>query len=112
MTHFLGMRPYITIQIADALMKHNEYFAFFAKELMQKGKSKNCACIATGARFMRVAFCMINDQKPFEPSNGLGISKDPLTKIKTFLQNRQSSEMIEQYLSCAKQYFTNRETSI
>ncbi len=96
---------YITIEIADALMRHNQYFTYFAKNLMNKGKSKDCACVATGARFMRVAFWMIKDQKPFQPSNGLGVSKDPLAKITTFLQNHQVPELVEEYTQHAQKYF-------
>ena len=96
---------YISIDIGDALMKHNDYFAFFANQLMERGKSKDCACIAATARFMRVAFWMIKDRKPFQPPNGQGISKDPLAKIETFLIQRQASDRIEEYVSSAKKYF-------
>lgn len=42
---------------------------------------------------------------PFQPPNGLGISKDPLDKIKLFLRERQASEKIEEYVNLAKKYF-------
>jgi len=96
---------YISIDIGDALMRHNDYFAFFADKLMERGKSKDCACIATTSRFMRVAFWMIKEQKPFQPPNGLGINKDPLGKIELFLSQRHASEKIEEYVNLAKRYF-------
>lgn len=96
---------YITVDIADAIMRHNDYFAHFANQLMERGKSKDCACIATAARFMRVAFSIIKEQRLFQPSNGLGISKDPLNKIKLFLMERHASDRIEEYVRLAKKYF-------
>ena len=96
---------YISIDIGDALMKHNDYFAPFADRLMERGKSKDCACVATTTRFMRVAFRMIKDRKPFQPPNGQGISKDPLAKIETFLVQRQASDRVEEYVNFAKKYF-------
>ena len=96
---------YISIDIGDALMKHNDYFAYFTNRLMERGKSKDCACVATTTRFMRVAFWMINDQKPFQPPNGLGVSKDPLAKIELFLTQRHASDRIEEYVSFARRYF-------
>ena len=100
---------YIVINTANDLMKHNEYFALFSKELMRRGKSKGCACVAVGNRFIRIAFWMIKDQKPFLPPNGFGISRDPFFKIKAFLQDRQVSEMIEEYSSYAKKYLGKKE---
>ena len=96
---------YITIQIANSLMMHNQYFASAAKELMTKGKSKDCACVATGTRFIRIAYEMITNQKSFQPANGLGINSDPLNKITTFLENHQASDLTEEYISCANKYF-------
>jgi len=101
---------YIVINTANDLMKHNEYFALFAKELMRRGKSKGCACVAVGNRFIRVAFWMIKDQKSFAPPNGLGISGDPFFKIKAFLQDHQAPELIDEYLSYAKKYLEKRNT--
>ena len=89
---------------ADDLMKRNEYFAHFAKELMRRGKSKGCACVATGNRFIRVAFSMIKDQKTFNPSNGLGISKDPLFKIKDFLRTHKAYDRTDEYVEYAQKY--------
>ena len=63
------------------LLKHNKHFASLAQDLISKGKSQDCACIATGARFIRIAFWMLKNQLPFHPSTGLGISNDPLNKI-------------------------------
>lgn len=96
---------YISIDIGDALMRHNEYFALFAHRLMQRGKSTGCACIASTIRFMRVAFWMLKDQKPFQPANGLGVSRDPLAKIALFLTKRHASERIEEYVQLARRYF-------
>ena len=96
---------YISIDIGDALMKRNAYFAPFANRLMERGKSKDCACVATTTRFMRVAFHMIKNNKPFQPSNGLGINKNPLVKIQNFLIERHASDKIEEYLKLAKIYF-------
>lgn len=96
---------YISIDIGDALMRHNDYFASFANQLMERGKSKDCACIAATTRFMRVAFQMIKDKKPFQPPKGEGVSHDPLAKIETFLIQRQASDRIEEYVNSAKQYF-------
>jgi len=96
---------YISINIGDALMRHNDYFAYFANRLMERGKSKGCACVATATRFMRVAFWMIKDQKPFQPPNGLGVSKDPLAKIELFLSQRHASDRIEEYVNLARRYF-------
>lgn len=96
---------YISVDIGDALMKHNDYFASFANRLMERGKSKDCACVATATRFMRVAFWMIKDRKPFQPPNGQGISQDPLAKMETFLIQRQASDRIEEYVNSAKKYF-------
>lgn len=101
---------YITIDTADALMKHNLYFASIAKELMAKGKSKGCACVATATRFIRIAFHMINNQQLFKPPNGLGVSENPSDKIKAFLQARQASHFIEQYLTYSKKYLKKRGT--
>lgn len=96
---------YISVEIGNALMQRNDYFAFFANQLMERGKSKDCACIAAATRFMRVAFWMIKDRKSFQPPNGRGISKDPLAKIETFLIQRQASDRIEEYVNSAKEYF-------
>ena len=96
---------YISVEIGNALMQHNDYFAFFANQLMERGKSKDCACIAAATRFMRVAFSMIKDRKSFQPPNGRGISKDPLAKIETFLTQRQASDRIQEYVNYAKKYF-------
>lgn len=95
---------YITIEIADCLMRHNDYFAAFAERLMERGKSKDCACVATASRFIRVAFSMLQDQQSFHPPNGLGISKDPLRKIELFLRQRQASDRIEAYVNLANTY--------
>lgn len=100
---------YITIDIADDLMKYNDYFSLFAKELMHRGKSKGCACVAVGNKFIRVAFWMIKEQKTFQPPNGLGISKDPLFKIKAFLQDHHASGLIEECQSYAKKNFEKKE---
>jgi len=72
---------------------------------MERGKSKDCACVATATRFMRVAFWMIKERKPFQPPNGQGISKDPLAKIELFLSQRHASDQIEEYVNSAKRYF-------
>lgn len=96
---------YININIGDALMRHNAYFASFAHRLMERGKSQGCACIATATRFIRVAFWMIKDQRPFNLPNGLGVSNDPLAKIELFLRERHASDKIEGYLNLAKRYF-------
>lgn len=100
---------YITIDISNALMRHNDYFTFFANQLMERGKSQACACIATACRFIRVAFWIIKDQKPFQPPNGLGVSKDPLNKIRLFLEERHASERIEEYIKYAKRYFNQSQ---
>jgi len=96
---------YISTDIGNALMRHNDYFAPFANRLMERGKSEDCACIATVTRFMRVAYWMIKDQKSFQPPNGQGISKDPLAKIETFLIQHQASDQIKEYVNSAKKYF-------
>ncbi len=96
---------YIAVDIGDALMKHNAYFASCANHLLERGKSKKCACIATATRFMRVAFWMIKDQKPFQPANELGISKDPLGKIADFLTKHHAADRIEEYVGFAKKHF-------
>ena len=103
---------YITLDISEALMKHNQYFASAAKKLMAKGRSEECACVATGNRFIRVAYEMINNQKSFEPANGLGIHADPLNKIKIFLRDHQSSDLTEEYISHASKYFKKGEASM
>lgn len=95
---------YITVDIADALMKHNDYFSQFADNLIDRGKSKDCACIATATRFMRVAFSMLKNEQSFLPANGLGISKNPLAKIELFLSQRQASDSIKQYTKNAQKY--------
>lgn len=100
---------YISIDIGDALMRHNDYFAYFAERLMELGKSKDCACVATATRFMRVAFWMIKDKMSFQPPNGKGVSKDPLAKIELFLSQRQASDHIEEYVHSAKKYFQPKE---
>jgi transposase len=97
---------YITIQIADSLMRQNQHFAYFSKKLLEKGKSKGCACVATGARFIRTAFWMIKDQKPFQPADGLGISEEPLAKVTAFLQTLHASDLNDEYVGYAKKYFT------
>lgn len=96
---------YISVQIGDALMRHNQYFAYFSDRLLERGKSQDCACVATATRFMRVAFCMIKDQKLFQPPNGLGVCKDPLDKIEQFLRQRDASDRIEEYVNLARRYF-------
>ena len=100
---------YISINIGDALMRHNAYFREVAHRLMERGKPEACACVATANRFMRVAFWMIKDQKPFQPPNGLGVSKDPLTKIALFLRERHASDRIEEYVELAQRYFPQSE---
>jgi len=99
---------YISIDIGDALMKHNDYFAFFADRLRERGKSKDCACVATTTRFMRVAYWMIKEQRRFRPPNGQGVSKDPLGKIELFLKERHASDHIEEYVNLAKKYFSTK----
>ncbi|MCL0060278.1 transposase [Dehalococcoidia bacterium] len=96
---------YLSVDIGNALMKHNDYFASFANRLMERGKSEDCACIAATTRFMRVAFWMIKDRKSFQPPDGQGISKDPLAKIEAFLIQRQASDRIEEYVASAKKHF-------
>jgi len=96
---------YISVMIGNALMIHNDYFSFYAKQLMLRGKSKDCACVATADRFLRVAFQMLKEQKTFQPPNGLGITQNPLEKIRLFLQERDASELIEKYVKQAKKYF-------
>lgn len=103
---------YISIDIGDALMRHNDYFAFFANRLMERGKSKDCACVAAATRFMRVAFWMIKDQKSFQPANGQGISKDPLAKVELFLRERRASDRIEEYVNLAQKYFQPKKALI
>jgi len=89
---------YISVEIGDALMRRNAYFAPFAKKLLQRGKSTDCACVAAATRFMRVAFSMIQQENPFQPPNGLGVAKDPLHKIAYFLQTHHASDRIEDYV--------------
>ncbi|ODS29927.1 MAG: Transposase [Candidatus Scalindua rubra] len=96
---------YISINIGDALMKRNNYFISFANRLMERGKSKDCACVATATRFIRVAFHMIKNNKTFQPPNQQGISKNPLDKIRKFLIERHASDKIEEYVNLAKIYF-------
>lgn len=103
---------YITIESADSLMSQNQHFAYFSKKLLEKGKSKGCACVATGARFIRTAFWMIKDQKPFQPSDGLGISEKPLAKITAFLQAHHASDLNDEYVGYAQKYFTKGEKPI
>lgn len=100
---------YISVDIGDALMRHNDYFSSFANRLMERGKSRDCACIATTARFLRVAYWMIKDQKSFQPPNGQGISKDPLAKIELFLRERYASDQIEECVNLAKKYLQPKE---
>ncbi len=101
---------YISVSIGDILMKHNDHFAYFVNKLMERGKSRNCALIATTTRFMRVAFWMIKDQKPFQPTDGLGVSKDPFAKIELFLKRRNASDRIEEYISLARRYFDQSQS--
>jgi hypothetical protein len=103
---------YITIEIADSLMRQNQHFAYLSKKLMEKGRSKGCACVATGSRFIRTAFWMIKDQKTFQPSDGLGISEEPLAKITAFLQAHHASDLNDEYVGCAQKYFTKGEKPI
>lgn len=100
---------YISIDIGDALMRHNDHFAYLANRLMERGKSQNCACVATATRFMRVAFWMIKEQTPFQPTDGLGVSKDPLDKIEQFLRKRHASDKIEEYVKLSKNYFDHSD---
>ena len=100
---------YITIHSADDLMKRNEYFAHFAKELMRRGKSKGFSSVPARPIVIRVAFSMIKDQKTFKPANCLGISKDPLFKIKDFLQNHKASEHTDEYVEYAQKYLGKKE---
>lgn len=95
---------YISLEIGSALMKHNDYFAYYAHRLLERGKSQNCACVATTTRFLRVAFWMIKEKRTFQPQNGLGVSQDPLGKITRFLQARQASEHIDAYVQLAQRY--------
>jgi transposase len=103
---------YITIEIADSLMRQNQHFAYFSNKLLEKGKSKDCSCVATGSRFIRTAFWMIKEQKPFQPPDGLGISEEPLAKITTFLQAHHVSDLNDEYVGYAKKYFTKGEKPI
>ena len=103
---------YITIDIADSLMKQNQHFAYLSKKLLEKGRSKGCACVATGARFIRTAFWMIKEQKPFQPPDGLGISEEPLAKITAFLQTLHASDLNDEYLSYAQKYFKKGEKTM
>lgn len=103
---------YISIKIADDLMKRNQHFVSYVKELINKGKSKDCACIATACRFIRIAFWMLKEQKSFKPADGLGVSKDPLDKIKTFLRQHQASDLSEKYIAYAQKYFPERREAI
>lgn len=99
---------YITVIIADLLMRRNEHFRSIAERLtLERGKNKDCACIATACRFIRTAFWIIKEQKRFQPSSQLGCNKDPFEKIKDFLIERNSSEKIEEYINLAKKYLGN-----
>jgi transposase len=100
---------YISIHTAQDLMQHNDYFAYFSNRLMERGKSNNCACVATAARFLRVAFSMIRDCRSFQPADGLGVSEDPLSKIEAFLTQRQASDRTQECVSLARRYFQPQE---
>jgi transposase len=95
---------YIVGDIGDALRRHNDYFAAPANKLLDRGKGEKFVRIAAGTRFVRVAFQMMKDRRPFEPRNGLGIHKDPLGKIAAFLRQREASERIEEYTALARRY--------
>jgi transposase len=95
---------YISIDIGDRLMKNNEHFSSFANRLIGRGKSENCACVAVTGKFIRIAFSMIKELKPFRPSTGLGIAKDPLRKIEQFLIQRKAPELVDSCIQSAKFY--------
>ncbi|NQU54053.1 MAG: IS110 family transposase [Bacteroidetes bacterium] len=101
---------YISVIIAGLLINHNDYFRELSDKLIQeRGKTKDCAYIATACRFMRVAYWMIKDKKRFEPSNQLGNRKDPFDKIKLFLADRKASDKIEEYTNLASKYLNKTE---
>lgn len=99
---------YISVIIADSLLKHNDYFkALSDKLILERGKTKDCACIATACRFIRITYWMIKDKKRFEPSNHLGNNVEPFEKIKLFLRDRNASEKIDEYINLAGKYLGN-----
>lgn len=105
---------YISLQIGQALMNHNDHFAASAQRFFDRGNSKGYACIATTCRFLRIAFSMLKDQQPFRPASGLGISPNPLAKIESFLKERKASDRIEPSLNLAQKYlqpFLSKEVS-
>lgn len=65
--------------------KTNPYFRTFAERLKANGKKGSQIWIATGNKFIRVAFALLRDKKLFNPPlwNGLPLTKNVLSKIKS-----------------------------
>lgn len=95
---------YISLQIGEGLMQHNDYFSMRAQPFFERGQTKGYACVATTTRFLRVAHALLTQEQPFQPPNGLGVSKDPLLKIADFLHHHKASDRIEEYTQHARRF--------
>lgn len=102
---------YISLQIGEALMNHNDHFRQGTQRFLDQGDSKGYVCVVTACRFLRIAHAMLKDQQPFRPASGLGITPDPLAKIAEFLQDRKASDRLEDYASHARRFFQPQASS-
>jgi transposase len=64
--------------------KTNPYFKMFAQRLKANGKKGRQIWIATGNKFIKVAFALLRNKRLFNPPlwNGLPLTKDVVSKIK------------------------------
>jgi len=84
-------------------MDRNLYFREFAKGLILKGKSKECAFIATVCKFIRCGYWMLKEESLF--SFPKGRNTDPLEKIREFLRERDvTGEYKISIINRAKRY--------
>ena len=81
-SHFRTVIYSIGFNLANG--RTNPYFKLFAGRLRDRGKKSRQIWIATGNKFVKVAFALLRDKKLFNPPlwDGAPLTKEVLVKIK------------------------------
>lgn len=79
----------------------NPYFRIFAERLKANGKKGGQIWIATGNKFIRVAFALLRDKKLFNPPlwNGIPLTKDVVSKIKVIENKAVAQKTLDSLLN-------------
>lgn len=90
-----------SIGFSLAAGRTNPYFKAFAVRLKEKGKKGSQIWIATGNKFIKVAFALLRDKKLFNPPlwDGESLTKNVLAKIQDENNQVMAQKMLDSLLN-------------